>query len=71
MSCFDEKIYIQGNQYDGLALGYQSQLEKNGYLNNYLKKPLKKHIVLSFSLIKTVFLSCILNLKKAKKFKKM
>ena len=45
MSCFDEKIYIEGNRYDGLALGYQSQLGKNGYLNNYLRKPLKKHIV--------------------------
>ena len=24
LSCFDEKIYIQINGYDGLALGYQS-----------------------------------------------
>ena len=22
--CFDDKIYIQSNGYDGLALGYQS-----------------------------------------------
>ena len=26
LSCFDDKIYIQ-NEYDGLALGYQSWLE--------------------------------------------
>ena len=24
LSCFDEKVYIQNNGYDGLALGYQS-----------------------------------------------
>ena len=24
LSCFDDKIYIQNNAYDGLALGYQS-----------------------------------------------
>ena len=24
LSCFDDKIYIQNNRYDGLALGYQS-----------------------------------------------
>ena len=24
LSCFDEEIYIQNNEYDGLALGYQS-----------------------------------------------
>ena len=24
LSCFDEKMYIQNNGYDGLALGYQS-----------------------------------------------
>ena len=23
-SCFTDKIYIQNNEYDGLALGYQS-----------------------------------------------
>ena len=23
LSCFDDKIYIQNNEYDGLALGYQ------------------------------------------------
>ena len=28
LSCFDDKIYIQNNGYDGLALGYQSYLEK-------------------------------------------
>ena len=28
LSCFDDKIYIQNNGYDGLALGYQSLLEK-------------------------------------------
>ena len=37
MSCLDDKGYIQNNKYDGLALGYQSQLfKKNSYLNNYL-----------------------------------
>ena len=24
LSCFDEKMYIQNNGYDGIALGYQS-----------------------------------------------
>ena len=24
LSCFDDKIYIQNNKFDGLALGYQS-----------------------------------------------
>ena len=24
LSCFDDKIYIRNNGYDGLALGYQS-----------------------------------------------
>ena len=24
LSCFDDKVYIQNNEYDGLALGYQS-----------------------------------------------
>ena len=24
LSCFNDKIYIQNNGYDGLALGYQS-----------------------------------------------
>ena len=24
LSCFADKIYIQNNEYDGLALGYQS-----------------------------------------------
>ena len=24
LPCFDDKIYIQNNGYDGLALGYQS-----------------------------------------------
>ena len=26
LSCFDDKMYIQNKGYDGLALGYQSQL---------------------------------------------
>ena len=37
-SCFDDKLYIQNNEYDSLALGYQNQLEKKNYPNNYLKK---------------------------------
>ena len=28
LSCFDDKIYIQNNGYDGLALGYQSLIIK-------------------------------------------
>ena len=28
LSCFDDKIYIQNNGCDGLALGYQSQIKK-------------------------------------------
>ena len=27
LSCFDDKVYIQNNEYHGLALGYQ-RLEK-------------------------------------------
>ena len=26
LSCFDDKVYIQNNGYDGLALGYQTWL---------------------------------------------
>ena len=35
LSCFDDKIYIENNGYDGLALDYQSSLEKqlSYYLN--------------------------------------
>ena len=36
LSCFDEKIYIHNNGYDGLVLGYQSKLYS--YLNNYSQK---------------------------------
>ena len=28
LSCFDDKIYIQNNVYDGLALGYQVNCKK-------------------------------------------
>ena len=36
--CFDDKIYIQKNGYDGLALGYQSSTEENSYLITIFKK---------------------------------
>ena len=65
LSFFDEKIYIQINRYDRLALGY------NICLNNYLKSFFVKHIVLIFGLIRTAFLSRILNLKNPKNFKKV
>ena len=66
-SCFTDKIYIQNNEYDGLALGYQS----NSNLNNYFKKSFfVKHIVFIFSLISAAFLSSILNLKNTKNLKK-
>ena len=26
LTCFDDKIYTQNNEYDGLALGYQREL---------------------------------------------
>ena len=35
LSCFDDKIYILNNGYYALALGYQSYLYKNSYLDNY------------------------------------
>ena len=38
LSCFDDKIYIQNKGYDGLALGYQSYLEKTVTLITILKK---------------------------------
>ena len=28
LTCFDDKIYIQNNEYDGLALGYWKLLYK-------------------------------------------
>ena len=37
LSCFDDKICIQNNGYDGLALG-----------KNYLKKVFVKHIIFNF-----------------------
>ena len=37
LSCFDDKIYFQNNGYDGLALGYQSSLEKTFILITILK----------------------------------
>ena len=36
-SYFDNKIHIQNNGYDGLALCYQLII-KSSYLNNYLRK---------------------------------
>ena len=36
--CFDDKICIQKNGYDGLALGYQSSTEENSYLITIFKR---------------------------------
>ena len=35
LSCFDDKIYIENNGCDGLALGLLELIIKNSYLNNY------------------------------------
>ena len=35
LSCFDNKIYIQNNGYDILALDYQVEWKKNSYLDSY------------------------------------
>ena len=34
LTCFDDKIHILNNEYNGLALGYKNNY-KNSYLNNY------------------------------------
>ena len=57
LSCFDGKIYIQNNGYDGLALGYQSYLQKKNAVILITIRitflPSYTNIVLIFSLIKT------------------
>ena len=55
LSCFDDKIYIQGNGCDELVIS-----------KNIQKSLSVKQIILILSLIRTAFLSCILNLKNAK-----
>ena len=48
LSCFDDKIYMQNNGYDGLSLGYLSKLWKNSYLNNHSEKLSCQAIVATF-----------------------
>ena len=69
LSCFDDKIYIQINGYDGLALGYPSLL-KNSYLNNFLKKLFFQAYYFNFQSNQESFFVKMLNLKNAKHFKK-
>ena len=38
LSCFDVKMYIQNNGYDGLSLSYQSWLDQTIILKTILKK---------------------------------
>ena len=45
--CFDDKIYVQNNGYDGLALGYYNYIiKKTVTLITIQKSFLVKHIVL-------------------------
>ena len=54
--CFDEKIFILNNEYDELALGYQSYLQKkNSYLNNYSKLNLLIYLIYFCQAIKILF----------------
>ena len=56
LTCFDDKICILKNGYDGLSL------RKNSYLNNYLKRFFVKHIALIFSLIRKAVFSFYKNI---------
>ena len=56
LSCFDDKICIQNNEYDGLALGYYSYLLKKVILITIKKKFFVKQIVLIFSVLGASFL---------------
>ena len=49
LSCFDDKICIQNNGYDGLDLGYYSWYKKAVVLITTQKGFFVKHIVLIFS----------------------
>ena len=57
LSCFDNKIYIQNNGYDGLVHGYYRllSLQKSSYLNNYSEKSFCQAIILILFLIMTAF----------------
>ena len=55
--CFHDKIYIQNNGCDGLALGHQVYYKKNSYLTNFKKIFFVEQIVLIFSIVRTAFLS--------------
>ena len=53
LSCLDDKIYMQNNEYDELALGYHSYLWKSSYLNNYSEKFLYETVKTFFFLVRT------------------
>ena len=78
LSCFDNKIYIQSNGCDGLALGclnnYSEKLFCQACCFNFFSSQnsfFVKQFVLIFSLLRKAFLSNILNLKNAKHIKKV
>ena len=48
LSSFDDKIYILNNRYDGLALGYLSQLWENSHFDNYSKQLFCQTIIMLF-----------------------
>ena len=71
LSRFDGKIYIQNYVYEGLTVVIRVNYKKNSDLSDYFeKKFLSSIFILIFSLVRTAFLSSILNLKNAKHLKK-
>ena len=56
LSCFDEKIYIQNNGYNGLALILTAISYRNSFFSSY------KNVVLIFSLVRTAFLPSYKNI---------
>ena len=66
LSCFDVKMYIQNNGYDGLGLSYQSWLDQTIILKTILKKAFCQAYYFNFQANQ----DNLLNLKKSKAFKK-
>ena len=65
LSCFDDKIFVQENGYDGLEI-LEIIRKKTVTLITILKNFFVEHIILVFSLIRTASLSRMLNLKNVK-----